>query len=149
MKYLVSAFPIQATDFQLLGEANNQYLYENKSHYPRAWIQSEDNITNGKILEVPELSVTPNQIIARTETAGVLVVSDIYYPGWNVFVDGKKAEILSIDGLLKGVSIHSGNHEVVFQYIPWLLFVSLGISITFVVFCFVSLILLRFQRVEL
>lgn len=149
VKYLVSAFPIQATDLQLLSEADDQYLYENIRYYPRAWIQPEENITNGKILEVPELSVTPNKIIARTETSGVLVVSDIHYPGWNVFVDGKKAEILSIEGLLKGVSIHPGNHEVVFQYMPWLFFVSLGIAITFFVFCFVSLVLSRFQKVEL
>lgn len=147
VKYLVSAFPIRAEDFRLLFELDNQYLYKNERFFPRAWIQPEDVIT-GTILEVPDISITPNKILLRTETAGVLVVSDMYYPGWEVFVDGNKTEILRIDGLFKGVFVNSGNHQVVFQYIPRLFYISLGISIIFFFFCFISLIVMHYQKVS-
>lgn len=50
---------------------------------------------------------------------GLAVFSDIYYPaGWEVFIDGKKSDIIKVDYLLRGVKIPAGQHEVVMRFTP-------------------------------
>ncbi|NHQ59466.1 hypothetical protein G9409_02475 [Chlorobium sp. BLA1] len=46
-----------------------------------------------------------------------LVVSEIYYPlRWKVTVDGKPAEMVRVNGLLRGVKVPAGSREVLFYY---------------------------------
>ena len=46
-----------------------------------------------------------------------LVVSEVYYPlRWNVTVDGRKAAIVKVNGLLRGVVLPAGSREVRFYY---------------------------------
>jgi hypothetical protein len=55
-------------------------------------------------------------------TAGVLVVSDLWFPHWEVRVDGKPAPLLRTNFAFRGVRIEAGAHEVEFRYhSPWLL----------------------------
>jgi hypothetical protein len=49
---------------------------------------------------------------------GLLVVSEIYYPGWQVYVDGKKKEILPTDMILRGVMLQGGQKRVEFRFSP-------------------------------
>ncbi len=57
-----------------------------------------------------------------------LVFADTWYPGWRAWIDGKETEIYRTDGLVKGIVVPSGSHEVRFLYDPplyklgWLLF---------------------------
>lgn len=39
-----------------------------------------------------------------------------YYPGWNVIIDGNKAEHYTTHGTLIGINIPKGNHELTFIY---------------------------------
>jgi hypothetical protein len=50
-------------------------------------------------------------------TPGLLVVSEVHYPGWTATVNGSPAPILEVDGLLRGVSLPAGpaSVEMVFQ----------------------------------
>lgn len=69
------------------------------------------------------------EIDANMQQEGVVVLNDSYYPGWKVLVDGKKDEILRVNGLVRGVMVPPGQHKVIFIYSPnsfWLgIFVSL------------------------
>jgi uncharacterized membrane protein YfhO len=56
-----------------------------------------------------------------------LVTSEIAYPGWRVWVDGKPAQILAVDGLLRAVRIQGGAHQVVFSFLPLSLFTGLAL----------------------
>ncbi len=47
-----------------------------------------------------------------------LVVSDVWYPGWKVYVDGNEAELLRADYAFRGVRLEGGKHSVVFSYFP-------------------------------
>ncbi|PWT89452.1 MAG: hypothetical protein C5B55_11370 [Blastocatellia bacterium] len=49
-------------------------------------------------------------------TATVLVVSEIFYPGWEATVDGSKQRILLTDFLLRGVALPAGKHVVEMRY---------------------------------
>ena len=47
------------------------------------------------------------------------VFSDIYYnKGWNVYVDGVKADYVRVNYLLRGMKIASGKHSIVFKFEP-------------------------------
>lgn len=54
----------------------------------------------------------------RTERAGLLVLSDTYYPGWKAYVDGEKVRIYPTDVALRSVFLEPGEHEVRFVFAP-------------------------------
>jgi hypothetical protein len=47
---------------------------------------------------------------------GLLVLTDAYYPGWRVTVNGRPAPILATDVAFRGVMLGDGAAEVVFSY---------------------------------
>ena len=57
-------------------------------------------------------------IDARANRASELVLSDTYYPGWNVTVNGRSSRIDEVDYLLRGVRVPAGNDVIVFTYDP-------------------------------
>jgi hypothetical protein len=97
---------------------------------PRAWVQNRDSPVGEGIISSPDLQITPNNIKLTTIGPGLLVLSEINYPGWRVFVDGKPDHIESIINLLRGVSIPPGRHEVIFDFQPVLVYVGLALAIT-------------------
>jgi uncharacterized membrane protein YfhO len=55
----------------------------------------------------------------QSTTPQVAVFSEVYYPfGWNVFIDGKKADYFKTNYLLRGMFIPAGNHEIEFRFEP-------------------------------
>lgn len=49
---------------------------------------------------------------------GFLVLSELDYPGWVAFVDGKPTQILKVNGIFKSVFLNPGKHQVEFRFIP-------------------------------
>jgi uncharacterized membrane protein YfhO len=60
---------------------------------------------------------------------GLLVLSQIYYPGWVAFVDGKKTSVVRADYALTAVPLDSGNHTVRLAFQPSSYRIGLAISI--------------------
>ena len=60
---------------------------------------------------------------------GLLVLSDLYYPGWKVTVNGKDEDIIRVFGALRGVQIKSGKNEVLFTYRPLSFYAGIIISV--------------------
>jgi hypothetical protein len=58
------------------------------------------------------------EIDATSRGPGLLVLSDLYFPGWKAEVDGEEVDIERVDYLLRGVPLADGEHSVVFQYEP-------------------------------
>jgi hypothetical protein len=48
----------------------------------------------------------------------LLVLTDLYYPGWRVRVDGSEREILRVNGIFRGVELDAGSHRVAFRFAP-------------------------------
>src|SRR5262249_50691322 len=48
----------------------------------------------------------------------LLVVTDLFWPGWSVTVDGDEREMYRVDYLLRGVPIEPGEHTVRFSSAP-------------------------------
>jgi len=60
----------------------------------------------------------PGRVAARTvsTTAGLLVLSDVYYPAWHAYVDGQAAHLFAVDDALQGVAVPAGVHRVEVRY---------------------------------
>ena len=60
----------------------------------------------------------PTRLVIETDAAAptVLVVSEIFYPGWAATVDGRPARIMVADYLLRGVALPAGQHTVEMHY---------------------------------
>jgi uncharacterized membrane protein YfhO len=52
------------------------------------------------------------------KSPGLLILSDVYYPGWIVYVDGEQKQILRTDYIFRGVLCDTGEHEITFKYNP-------------------------------
>jgi hypothetical protein len=61
-------------------------------------------------------------------TAGYLLLSDTYYPGWQAFVDGGPAEILRANYVFRAVALVPGKHLVEFRYRPQSLAAGFALS---------------------
>jgi hypothetical protein len=62
----------------------------------------------------------PERVVAATtsDRPALLVLTDVYFPGWKATVDGAAAPIHRVDYLLRGVSVPGGRHTVEFRYQP-------------------------------
>jgi hypothetical protein len=67
-------------------------------------------------------------ISTRSTQAGVLVLADQDFPGWQVEVDGKDTPIITADHALRGVYLPAGDHTVRFHYEPVPYKIGLGLA---------------------
>ncbi len=57
-------------------------------------------------------------LVVDTDEPGTIVVSQYAFPGWSATVGGDSASIDEVDGLVTGVAIEPGRHDVVLTYRP-------------------------------
>ena len=68
------------------------------------------------------------RLSVRTDAPGMLVLSEVYFPAWKAYVDGKSTEVYPANHALRAVRVPAGEHTVEFRYESWSL--QLGIAIT-------------------
>ncbi len=62
----------------------------------------------------------PNQLTYEVESnkGGVVVFSEVYYPGWTAKVDGQSVEVGRVNYILRAINVKPGKHEVVLSFFP-------------------------------
>ncbi|MCR5152314.1 MAG: YfhO family protein [Prevotella sp.] len=65
-------------------------------------------------------SYKPNELHydISSKKGGVVVLSEVYYPGWTATVDGLPVEIGRVNYLLRAINVKPGNHKVVLEFRP-------------------------------
>ena len=58
------------------------------------------------------------QYDVESRNGGVLVFSEIYYPGWTCTVDGQPVEIGRVNYVLRAIRVDGGKHHVVLTFKP-------------------------------
>jgi uncharacterized membrane protein YfhO len=59
---------------------------------------------------------------------GMVVLSDVYFPGWRARIDHEPATIHEVNGAMRGVVVPKGSHTVTMRYRP--VSVYLGAALT-------------------
>ncbi len=62
----------------------------------------------------------PNELkyTVKSNQGGVLVFSEIFYPGWEATVDGQPVELGRVDYVLRALRLEPGQHEVTLSFFP-------------------------------
>src|SRR5262249_9017187 len=58
------------------------------------------------------------ELTATLESAGLVVLADVAYPGWELTIDGKPAPIYRVNRLMRGAAVPAGTHHLIFRYAP-------------------------------
>lgn len=63
---------------------------------------------------------TPGSALLRVAAPrrGLLVYNETFYPGWEVWVDGTREQLVRANYLFMGVLLGPGEHDVIFSYRP-------------------------------
>ena len=71
----------------------------------------------------------PNEILidVNTPTTGVLVLSEVYYPGWRAWVDDRPVDVLRADFLFRAMELPAGAHRIRLLYDPDSLKIGVGL----------------------
>ena len=80
--------------------------------------------------EVLITSDTPAYIGLRVRLGapGLLVLSEVTYPGWRVYVNGERAKLHEANGVLRAVHLPGGESRVVFRFLPLAFYVGTALS---------------------
>jgi hypothetical protein len=119
-----------------------------------AWLQSHD-VSEAAVVERGEnilsdqvranlswVERSPDQLVlnADLDREGLLVLSEIWYPGWHVRIDDQPGRIWRVDGILRGVYLDAGAHKVTLTYMPPTLIPGLLTTTIGLVICLVLMI---------
>lgn len=135
VRWLVSAFALQAADLELLTEVSDLRVYENRAYSGPALLVGASGV-------VDVLQWSPNRIELRVvaDAPATLRIAQMRYPGWRVKVDGQAMDLaptqpITFDGgeaLLDarlGVVVPTGASRVEFVFQPWTVYGGLILSL--------------------
>ena len=87
------------------------------------------------IVTVQKNSPTFLQLETGTSGHSLLVVSQIFYPGWQATIDGEPADLLRVNVVQQGVIVPPGKHTVEISYVPRIFRWGMIISIIALITC--------------
>jgi hypothetical protein len=73
-------------------------------------------------------SATETIIRAHADAPSLLVLADVFYPGWHADVDGREVPIIRASLVARGVVLGAGDHVVTFRYVPRSFAFGAGVS---------------------
>ena len=87
-------------------------------------------------------SYEPNRLTydVNSGKGGVLVFSEIYYPGWTATVDGQSVELGRVNYILRAIHIKPGQHQVELAFFPKS--VDMTETVAYIAFAILLLILI-------
>jgi hypothetical protein len=89
------------------------------------------------------LSNTRMEIQTNSLSPSFLVLSDVYYPGWNATVDGVDTHLFRTNYVLRGIMVPAGSHIIHLTFKPRSFYYGAGISAGAIVL--LTLLLIQFQ----
>jgi len=91
-------------------------------------------------IEVSHYTANGLEGVVEIAKPAFLFISEVYIPGWRVYVDGKETRLLQADDIFIGVSLEQGRHALKIEFVPETF--ALGLSITLASYSALFLMLL-------
>jgi uncharacterized membrane protein YfhO len=132
VRFLIADFELPVEGLVLRERFGTTRIYENIEVGPRAWVQ----MNKYTVAKAAQINWKPNRIIVNAAGPGILVLSEIAYPGWRVYVDGEQVSIEKYNDILRAVKLLPGNHEVKFLFYPLSVYIGLVGFVLGVIFVF-------------
>jgi Bacterial membrane protein YfhO len=154
VRYFVGHEPPADGGREIFQSAGGWKVWERATAFPRAWVvhrvvralDPATNLRDTVVLDRPapvESCTASEPVEVRTpgvnhvemdvtlQCQGIVVLSDNWFPGWRVTIDGMPAEILTANTSMRGVPVPGGHHRIAMAYHPagvyWGGIVSLGV----------------------
>ena len=132
VKYVVSDFEISTPGLTPQSTDGIPKIYLNEQFLPRAWVERAESDQSlydpANLGQAQVLSKSANEIRVKALGPGKLVLSEIQYPGWRVYVDGKRQELTVSHEVLRSVSLTEGSHQILFKFIPISVYIGLALA---------------------
>ena len=120
VRYVAAEFPMKVEGLVERAHIGATFVYENQLAMPRAFVgETAARVTTN----------TPDRIVVEADGPGTLTLSQAYYPGWLVTVDGHRRDLAGLEnpsGL--SVGLEAGHHVVEFVFDPWTVKVGVVVS---------------------
>ncbi len=135
-----STRPIEGLDRESRAEPMMDMLYQGdvlwnelgrQVHDPRTvvWldqlsaIELRNYLRGSPVRESETVKVTRHdsqqvELDVSLDSPGVVILADIYYPGWTLTIDGKPAPVYRANRMMRGAGVLSGKHHLVYTYRP-------------------------------
>ena len=78
---------------------------------------------------VERVTDTMVEVRTRSSVGSFLVLSDVFYPGWSVTIDGVPSRLYQTDYVLRGAVVPAGAHLVKFEFTPRTFYAGVGITV--------------------
>jgi hypothetical protein len=97
-------------------------LYENTAVKPRFFFDGAGRVSITRY--------SPNEIVltADTPSGDMLQSSEVFYPGWEGYVDGKKTDIIKSNHAFRSLFVPAGNHTVIYRFNPRIFVIAALVS---------------------
>lgn len=79
--------------------------------------QTQANDSTSKV-ELTKYEPNNLRYTITSAKGGIVVFSEIYYPGWTATIDGKPVELGRVNYILRALNVKAGKHEVVLDFHP-------------------------------
>jgi Bacterial membrane protein YfhO len=79
-------------------------------------------------VEIQDLQPTRVRLRTQTATPQFLVLSDVFYPGWQATIDGHSTPIFQTNYVQRGVLVPAGEHVVEYRFMPISFKLGVGIA---------------------
>ena len=97
-----------------------------------AWVETDDRIGVANFLapargrdpiasEMPRIVAydsTRVEIEVELQAPGLVILADVYYPGWRLTIDGKPATVYRTNRAMRGALVPAGPHRLIYRYEP-------------------------------
>ncbi len=81
------------------------------------WDEEQIGVPNGN-LQVTAYQANSVKAECNAIQPGRIVLTDLIYPGWEVYIDGRLAESVSVEGMYRGVDVSAGEHVIEWRFTP-------------------------------
>lgn len=111
------SYLIDETQWKRAWESEAVAILENPRVQERTFIVGDDGRKSG-IAEIVAYRPQEVKITYRSDTAGNLVLTDSWFPGWKVWVNGVESVGSMHEPIFRQVAVPPGSGEVVWKYVP-------------------------------